>query len=163
MVARFDSESDCYGWNNESYYFSWRHPNWKLTGNTEYLVKVKVISAGIRCQDVFKLHIGKESEDFKLEQVYKRDKDKLIQEYSYAKMSGKIFRYYGLNMDLLFKRVIRAIPFFGLLSIFYKYPLKNHFLLLPFYIPFAFVNHIVCIFGFWKGFFTSKKELKEIF
>jgi len=78
VAARFDNDSECYGWNNESYYYLWRNPNWELEGPEDYFVKVKVVSAGLRCEDVFKLHIGKEPDDFKLEEVEKEDKDGIL-------------------------------------------------------------------------------------
>lgn len=78
VVARFNSEPECYGWNNESYYYDWRHPEWKLEGDNDYFVKVKVISSGLRCEDVFKLHVGKDPDDFKLETAEKEVKDKIL-------------------------------------------------------------------------------------
>lgn len=80
VVARFDSDSECYGWNNESYYSEppWRNPYWRIEGPEDYFIKVKIISAGIRCEDVFKLHIGKNPDDFKLEKVEKIDKERIL-------------------------------------------------------------------------------------
>ncbi len=54
VAARFDDESDCYGWNDESYLHLWRNPNWKLpTGR--YLVKVVVTSSGQKCVAALRL------------------------------------------------------------------------------------------------------------
>jgi len=78
VAVRFDDDSECYGWNNESYYYSWRNQNWKLDGPEDYFVKIKIISAGLRCGDVFKLHIGKDPDDFKLEEVEKVERDRIL-------------------------------------------------------------------------------------
>lgn len=80
VVARFDNDSECYGWNNESYYSEprWRNPDWKLDGPANYFVKVKVISAGTRCEDAFKLYVGENPDDFMLEKVEKRDKERIL-------------------------------------------------------------------------------------
>jgi hypothetical protein len=54
VAIRFDGESDCYGWNNDSYFYNWRNPNWKLT-KWRYLVEVVITSSGQKCVDVFRL------------------------------------------------------------------------------------------------------------
>jgi len=77
VVARFDNDSECYGWNNEAYYFKWRNKFWEIKGPDDYFTRVKVISAGLRCEEVFKVHIGSDPDDFKLEQAEKRDKDRI--------------------------------------------------------------------------------------
>ena len=54
VVARFDDEPDCYGWNNDAYLYGWRNPNWKLP-NGRYLAKVVVTSSGQKCVCVVRL------------------------------------------------------------------------------------------------------------
>jgi hypothetical protein len=54
IVVRFDHEPDCYGWNNDSYAYNWRNPNWKLEKG-RYLVKVVITSSGQNCVGLFRL------------------------------------------------------------------------------------------------------------
>jgi len=78
VAAMFDNESDCYGWNNESYYQGWRNPNWKLSDPGDFFVDIMIISPGLRCEDVFKLHFGKDPDDFNLEKAESLDKARII-------------------------------------------------------------------------------------
>ncbi len=80
--------------------------------------------------------------------------------YDYSKGNGKMVRMYTTRLYLydLSLRIMRAFPFFGFMSILYRFPLKKYFYLLPFYIiMIAPAIHIANVFGFWRGFF-SKKE-----
>lgn len=56
VAARFDTENECYGWNNDSYFSDpvWRNPGWRLNAG-RYLVRVTIISAGEKCVDQFRL------------------------------------------------------------------------------------------------------------
>ncbi len=54
VAVRFDGEVDCYGWNNDSYFYNWRNPNWKL-GRDRFLVKVVITSSGQKCTGIFRL------------------------------------------------------------------------------------------------------------
>jgi hypothetical protein len=54
VVARFDNELDCYGWNNDAYLYNWHNPNWRLP-QARYLVKVVVTSSGQKCVVVVRL------------------------------------------------------------------------------------------------------------
>ena len=54
VAIRFDGESECYGWNNDSYLYNWRNPNWRLL-RVRCLVKVVITSSGQKCSDVFRL------------------------------------------------------------------------------------------------------------
>jgi len=54
VAIRFDGEAECYGWNNDSYFYNWRNPNWKLPGG-RYLVKAVITSSGQKCVDIFRL------------------------------------------------------------------------------------------------------------
>lgn len=69
IAARFDSENECYGWNNESYFSTpiWRNPAWRLnTGR--YLVRVTIISAGEKCVGIFRLVNDVSQNDFRIEE-----------------------------------------------------------------------------------------------
>lgn len=54
VAVRFDDEPDCYGWNDESYFYSWRNRKWKLPQG-RYLVKVVVTSSGQKCVAAFRM------------------------------------------------------------------------------------------------------------
>ena len=56
VAVRFDEESECYGWNNDSYFSQpiWRNPDWKLPPG-RYLVKITIYSAGEKCVQVFRM------------------------------------------------------------------------------------------------------------
>lgn len=54
VAVRFDDEPDCYGWNDESYFYGWRNPNWKLPPK-RYLVNVVVTSSGQKCYRLLRL------------------------------------------------------------------------------------------------------------
>lgn len=77
VAARFDDEPDCYGWNDESYVYGWRNPNWKLPP-ARYLVKVVVTSSGQKCVAVFRLINDVASRtDFRLLPVTADDRAKI--------------------------------------------------------------------------------------
>ena len=56
IAARFDEDEDCYGWTNENFVSTplWRTPRWKLPIG-RYLVRVIVLSAGEKCEKIFRL------------------------------------------------------------------------------------------------------------
>ncbi len=54
IVPQFDDEQECFGWNNESYLFNWRHPRRTLfKGN--YLVEVTVVSDKSESRKIYQL------------------------------------------------------------------------------------------------------------
>ena len=75
VAAKFDDESECYGWSNESYFSNpvWRNPNWRLPAG-RYLVKVTVISSGERISGLFRLINDVSQKDFRLEPSLPTDK-----------------------------------------------------------------------------------------
>ena len=78
VVVRFENEPDCYGWNNDSYLFNWRNPNWKLAGK-RYLIKVVVTSSGRKCKGVFRLINDVENlNDFRLLDPSADDRAKIL-------------------------------------------------------------------------------------
>lgn len=56
VAARFNEETECYGWSNENYFSNpiWRNPNWQLEQGI-YLVRVEIRSSGKRCKQLFRL------------------------------------------------------------------------------------------------------------
>jgi hypothetical protein len=74
VAARFNDESECYGWSNETYLPNkgWRNDDWKLPVG-RYLVKVEVHSAGETVVGVFKLENAASRKDFRLLAATKND------------------------------------------------------------------------------------------
>jgi hypothetical protein len=66
VAARFDDETECYGWNDESYAHNWRNPQWKLPQG-RYLVRAVVTSSGQRCVGIFRLLSELSRPEFRLE------------------------------------------------------------------------------------------------
>jgi hypothetical protein len=66
VAARFDDDPDCYGWNNDSYFFKWRNPHWKLERG-RYLVSVTILSSGQKCTATFRLLNELSRNEFRLE------------------------------------------------------------------------------------------------
>ncbi len=56
VAVRFDNESECYGWNMDSYKSTppWRNPTWRLAAG-RYLVRVQVFSGDQSCTGLFRL------------------------------------------------------------------------------------------------------------
>jgi hypothetical protein len=78
VAVRFDGETDCYGWNNDSYLYNWRNPNWKLPRG-RYLVKVVITSSGRKCSGVFRLVNDIDSRtDFRLIAASHDDRAKIL-------------------------------------------------------------------------------------
>jgi hypothetical protein len=75
IAVKFNDEPDCYGWSNLNYFSNplWRNPSWKLLAD-RYLVKVSVISAGEKCEDVFRLINDVSQSDFRLERALSADR-----------------------------------------------------------------------------------------
>lgn len=73
VAARFDDEPDCYGWNNDAYFFEWRNPYWKLERG-RYLVKVKIVSSGQKCVGIFRLLNELSCNEFRLESSTTQDR-----------------------------------------------------------------------------------------
>lgn len=75
IAARFDDETECYGWSNENYFSNpiWRNPNWKLPSG-RYLVRVVITTSGEKISEVFRLINDVSFEDFRLELKMSKDK-----------------------------------------------------------------------------------------
>jgi cellulose synthase/poly-beta-1,6-N-acetylglucosamine synthase-like glycosyltransferase len=81
--------------------------------------------------------------------------------YGYSSGNGTMTRLYGTRLYLydLGLRIVRGLPFFGLMSILYRFPLKKYYYLLPIYmITAAPAIHVANVIGFWKGFFSKKEK-----
>jgi hypothetical protein len=67
-AIRADNDTECYGWNNETYFCTppWRNPNWRLDRG-RYLVRVIVTSSGQKCTGWFRLENSVGRDAFRLE------------------------------------------------------------------------------------------------
>lgn len=73
-VVRFDGDSECYGWNNDSYFSNpqWRNPAWRLHPGI-YHVRVIVLSGSARSVEWFRLVTGNLPNEFRLEEPPSED------------------------------------------------------------------------------------------
>lgn len=78
VACRFDSDEECYGWNNESYFSDppWKNPNWRLREG-RYLVSATIFSSGQKCNGLFRLINDVSIGDFRLEKALPEDYDKI--------------------------------------------------------------------------------------
>ncbi|MFH1711527.1 MAG: glycosyltransferase [Nanoarchaeota archaeon] len=83
---------------------------------------------------------------------------KMKLDYKYSFSNGQIVRSEGLNAHVFFRKIMRGIPLLGLGSLFYRFQFKKYFYLFPFFAVFSIVQHINCVYGFWRGFFSFKKK-----
>jgi hypothetical protein len=74
VAVRFDSDNECYGWSNESYFSEpkWRNPKWKLDAGI-YLVRVEIFTTGKRIKETFRLINNVTISDFRLEKQMPND------------------------------------------------------------------------------------------
>ncbi len=73
--------------------------------------------------------------------------------YNYSKFNGMAVKRKGIKEHAFLQKIIRATPFFGFASIYYRYPLKNYYYLLPLhFLTGAIIEHIINVIGFWNGF-----------
>ncbi len=79
IVARFDDEPECYGWNDQSYASRppWRNPAWQLPRG-RFLVKVEILSAGDRKVDLYRICNDVDLTSFRLEPALKGDVQKIL-------------------------------------------------------------------------------------
>lgn len=76
VVARFDNDTACYGWNNDAYLKGWRNPDWKLPSG-RFLVAVAVYSSGEKTTGVFVLDNSTGIQGFRLMPSTKEDRQKV--------------------------------------------------------------------------------------
>jgi hypothetical protein len=75
VVVRFDGDSECYGWNMDSYKSNppWRNPAWKLPVG-RFLIRVTVFSGDQSCSGVFRLINDVPTDAFRLEPKQRTDR-----------------------------------------------------------------------------------------
>lgn len=66
LAVRCDDDSECYGFNNESYRYNWRNPHWHLPQG-RYRVEVTLRSSGQKIAQHFLLCNDSSLGDFRLE------------------------------------------------------------------------------------------------
>ena len=66
VVSRIKADQECFGWNNESYLYNWRHPAWRLDKG-RYIARVRVKSGGREFTDAFLIVNDVGFDDFRLE------------------------------------------------------------------------------------------------
>ena len=68
IAMRADTDTECYGWNNEAYFSTplWRNPRWRLDRG-RYLVRVIVTSYGQKRIGWFRLENAAGRDSFRLE------------------------------------------------------------------------------------------------
>lgn len=76
IVARFDSDEDCYIWNNDSYLKGWRNDDHKLPKGRYYII-VSVFSSGEKTIGYFKLENSVGKKDFRLTSLSEDEKSKI--------------------------------------------------------------------------------------
>jgi hypothetical protein len=82
VVVRFNTDQDCYGWNNETYFLQppaqpGRNPKWQL-GHDRFLVKIVIRSSGQTRVDVFELINDVPINSFRLETVTSENRAKVL-------------------------------------------------------------------------------------
>ena len=82
--------------------------------------------------------------------------------YNYSKFNGISIMENGVRIWGFPERIIRATPFLGFCSIYFRYPLKKYYYFIPVHFLFgAIIENIVNVIGFWHGFFFGEKETGE--
>jgi hypothetical protein len=76
VVFRAKSDNDCFGWNNESYLYDWRHPGWHLEKG-RYIAKIRVKTGGREYVNAFLIANDVPFDDFRLIEVDDEVKKKL--------------------------------------------------------------------------------------
>ena len=73
--------------------------------------------------------------------------------YSYSRFNGISVREYGVGVWGFLKKLIRATPILGFASVYYRYPLREKYYLLPVHFFTAgIMEHAINVLGFWHGF-----------
>jgi hypothetical protein len=87
IAAKFDNDSECFGWSNESYLNGWRN-QYREIPKGRYVVTITVISFGEKISDRFRLENLASRENFRLLNINKDVKANIIK-----KLNLKSFFY----------------------------------------------------------------------
>ena len=83
--------------------------------------------------------------------------------YNYAEANGKLMKNNLKTGKSKLFSVIRAIPILGILPTLYVFPYKK-LRLLPYLLPYILLSpfqHLVELYGFWKGFLFDKESMRN--
>jgi GT2 family glycosyltransferase len=79
----------------------------------------------------------------------------------YANGYGALTRVHGIKMKKWYVGLIKALPFFGLITYPLSYPWKKGGLVIfPAYLIASFIDHFYFIPAFWKGFIDGKQTFR---
>ena len=79
--------------------------------------------------------------------------------YAYSRFNGIVIRENGIRNFGDAQRIIRGFPLFGIGSIYFRYPWKKYYYLVPLHFFTAgIIEHAVNIIGFWHGFMFGDEE-----
>ncbi len=94
--------------------------------------------------------------------LHKLDNKKRIKTlYTYAEGNGKVVKAYGMKGHAFWKRVARAAPFFGFISIIYRYPFDKYAYFFPVYLLFVPMLNAINFIGFCKGLLFNKESIRN--
>jgi len=77
VALELEKDPSYYGVTNESYYYKWQPPGWKLALG-KYLIDVKITASNASCEGVFRLILeGISSKDIRLSEATEEEKSKV--------------------------------------------------------------------------------------
>jgi glycosyltransferase involved in cell wall biosynthesis len=84
--------------------------------------------------------------------------------YTYSEANGKVIKKFGWKLGFGFwARILKVIPFFGMIVSFARFPYRRYFYLFPIYLLVAIpIIHATNILGFWKGFFLDGESRRNL-
>jgi glycosyltransferase involved in cell wall biosynthesis len=81
----------------------------------------------------------------------------------YSEGNGKFVKNGGLDVFSKWIRIIKSLPFFGMIILIWGFPFKKYFYLFPLNLFIAApLIHISNIIGFWNGFFFDKESIRNL-
>jgi len=82
--------------------------------------------------------------------------------YNYAEANGKLLKA-GMKGENSWLSFIRATPVLGMLPIIYVFPYRKleYLYYLPIYLILTPFQHLIELYGFWKGFFLNRESMRN--
>lgn len=84
---------------------------------------------------------------------------RLKKNYQNANGYGALVRIHGRKMSRVYAGVLKAVPIVGLILSWLSYPFVKYIKLFPFYLIISPVDHVLYVYGFWKGFLMGKQTV----
>jgi glycosyltransferase involved in cell wall biosynthesis len=97
--------------------------------------------------------------------LHKSESSKIVLKkiYIYSEGGGKFVKSGGFTLADNWIRIIKALPFFGIVFFLVSFPFKKYYYLFPFYTIVVIPQlHIANVVGFWKGFFYNKESIRNL-